>query len=251
MPLPDLLPGLRALEADASHYLCRVLRLRDGDAFVAFDPDAHVEANACIMQTSETSAVVSIGEIRAAHVVAGAPLSLVYALAKGNKVDAVVRDATELGATNVILARTDRSVIKADEERTRNKLARLRRIAEQAARQCGRADPPGVDGVFDWDGALAHAATIAEARYCLDVRANTELGPALVHDVAHMRSITVAIGPEGGLTDREVDEARKHGFVIASLGRFVLRTETVAAAVLGAIRVLSYQTSQRFLRIIG
>jgi 16S rRNA (uracil1498-N3)-methyltransferase len=237
--LPNLAPGPRMLSAQASHYLCRVHRLGNGDGLVAFDPVVHAEADACITHCSEARVWVTVGDIRFPRVVAGAPLVLVYALAKGSKVDAVVRDASELGATCIIVARTTRSIVKSDDARTASKLERFSRIALEAARQCGRADPPSIEGIFDWDAALARTAELADARYCLDVHATEKLGPMLTGDLSHHRSIAFAVGPEGGLTDREVDFARAHGFVPASLGPFVLRTETVAAAVLGAVRVMA------------
>src|SRR5690606_38061840 len=108
---------------------------------------------------------VKIGPLRPAEVVAGAGLVLVYALAKGDKVDDVVRDATELGTTRVIVTRTERAVVKMTGERAKDKLDRWRRIAEQAARQCGRADPPSILGVLDWTDALQHASD-CEVRFC-------------------------------------------------------------------------------------
>lgn len=238
-PIASLEPGRRTLSPETSHYLCRVLRLREKSAFLAFDPASRTEAEAVLDVVSNEAAVVTIGEVRPARVVARANLVLVYALAKGDKVDAVVRDATELGATHVVLAKTSRSVVKVDAARADSKLDRFRRIAEQAARQCGRADPPSVSGIFDWDVALKNAAQEAPVRYCLDVRATRSLGETLPSAVMEQSGIAIAIGPEGGLTDHEAVEAVTQGFALASLGRFVLRTETVAAAVLGAIRVLA------------
>lgn len=235
-PLEGLAPGPRTLGPDLSRYLCRVLRLRAGDAFVAFDPGARTEADVVLDEASPDAARVTVGALRAAGVIEDAPLVLVYALAKGDKVDAVVRDATELGATRIVIARTSRSIVKADEARAASKLERFRRIAEQAARQCGRADPPQIEGVLAWPEALARAG--AEARYCLWERATEPLGVSLATAVARGASLAFAVGPEGGLSDEEVEEARAAGFTPASLGRFILRTETVPAAVLGAVRVL-------------
>ena len=240
-PVAKLAAGTRLLPSDASHHLCRVLRMREGDRFIAFDPEARTEADATIDDAAGESARVTIGELRPASVVAGAPVVLVYALAKGDKVDAVVRDATELGATRIIIARTSRAVAKVDAERAGMKLDRWRRIAEQAARQCGRADPPVIDGVLGWREAL-HAASsdvTAEARFCLWENATEPLGPLLASAMSRGSAMAFAIGPEGGLTPEEVEEGRALGFAPVSLGRFVLRTETVAAAVLGAVRILS------------
>ena len=65
------------------------------------------------------------------------------------------------------------------------------------------------------------------------------LGGALAEAVTRGAAVAFAVGPEGGFSAVEVDLARSKGFVPASLGEFVLRTETVAAAVLGAVRVLA------------
>ncbi|AKU99316.1 Ribosomal RNA small subunit methyltransferase E [Labilithrix luteola] len=238
-PIVKLTAGRMTLTHETSHYLCRVLRLRAGDAFLAFDPEALLEADATITVASDSAAEITVSETRGAKVVADVPLVLVYALAKGDKVDAVVRDATELGATRVVVARTERAIVKADEAKAANKLDRFRRVAEQAARQSGRADPPKIEGVYDFAAALEAAKSDTQARYCLDVRGTVELGALLPAAITTRSGIAFAIGPEGGLTDREVEAARAHGFEIVTLGRFVLRTETVAAAVLGAVRVLS------------
>lgn len=239
-PVKDLADGERVLPAEESRYLARVLRLGAGDRFVAFDPDARTEADCVVVDPSPGGVRVKIEGTRPAQVTAKTRLALVYALAKGDKIDAVVRDATELGATDVILAQTARSVVKLDNaaDRAAAKLDRWRRIAEQAARQCGRADPPAIDGVYDWPSALDRAAG-CDARFCLDPRAEHGLGAALGPAVARGASIAFAIGPEGGLSEEEVDVAAGKGFLPASLGPFVLRTETVAAAVLGAVRVLA------------
>lgn len=233
-PVAKLAEGARTLDADTSSYLCRVLRLRAGDSFVTFDPEARTEADATVDEPSPEAARVTIGALRPAKVVASAPLVLVYALAKGEKVDAVVRDATELGATHVVLCATERAVVKIDEGKRAAKLERWRRIAEQAARQSGRSDPPDVDLTETFLGALGIASTVSEARFVLDPRAAEPLGRHL----APRRATAFAVGPEGGFTDAEIEAATNAGFRPVTLGSAILRTETVAAAVLGALRVL-------------
>ncbi|HSO38582.1 MAG TPA: 16S rRNA (uracil(1498)-N(3))-methyltransferase [Labilithrix sp.] len=233
-----LAPGSRVLPRDASHYLCRVLRLGQGDRFVAFDPTTKQEADAVVDGPSGEAANVTIGHIRTASVLAGVRIALVYGLAKGDKVDAVVRDATELGATHIVIARTARAVAKATGDRQDAKLDRWRRIAEQAARQCGRTDPPAIEGVLPWKAALEAAAKDHEARYCLWENATAPLADTLLERVRAGTSLAFAVGPEGGLSEAEVEEARALGFATVSIGRFILRTETVPAAVLGAVRIL-------------
>ncbi len=231
--------GALVLPREASHYLCRVLRLGRGDSFVAFDPATRREADAIVEVPSNEAARITIGELRAAAILASAPITLIYGYAKGDKVDSVVRDATELGATCIVIARAARSIAKVVPDRQEPKLARWRRIAEQAARQCGRADPPSVLGVLPWRQALETACSAdPRARYCLWENATEPLASTLIERVRERSSLAFAVGPEGGLTSSEVEEATALGFAVVSLGPFILRTETVAAAVLGAVRIL-------------
>lgn len=229
VPLADLAEGDRTLAPDAAHYIGDVLRLGPGAHFVAFDPTTHQEAEAEVV-TRTSIRVSALGEGR---VVAIAPLVVVYALAKGDKIDATIRDATELGATRIVLAETARAVVKAT-ERIEKKRARWTKIAEEAARQCGRADPPEVLGPLPWEEALAAAGTVTG--YCLDPHATEPLGLSLPSAVG--APLAFAIGPEGGLTAEEIEVAAAAGFRPVTLGPFVLRTETVTAAVLGAVRIL-------------
>jgi 16S rRNA (uracil1498-N3)-methyltransferase len=93
--------------------------------------------------------------------------------------------------------------------------------------------------VVDWSEALTLAGDATAVRFCLWENATEPLAPLLRAAVERAAPIALAIGPEGGLTESEVEEARALGYAPVSLGRFILRTETVAAAVLGAIRILT------------
>lgn len=95
-----------------------------------------------------------------------------------------------------------------------------------------------VDRLMAWDEALASVGE-SDARFCLWERATEPLAPALFEALAQGASLAFACGPEGGLEDVEVEQARSRGWHTVSLGPLALRTETVAAAVLGAVRVWS------------
>jgi 16S rRNA (uracil1498-N3)-methyltransferase len=237
-PVPELSPGERRLRGPLAHYLARVLRLRAGDSFVAFDPASAREAEARTMWADDESITVCFGELREARAPTRRELIFIQGLAKGDKCDAVVRDATELGATRVIVATTRRSVVRLDPARTSERQARWTRVALEAARQCGRSAPPAIDAPCPWPEALARVGRDA-AGFCLWERSTEPLGPLLLDALAGDAPIAFACGPEGGLEDSEVDQALTAGFSVASLGPLALRTETVAAAVLGAVAVWS------------
>jgi 16S rRNA (uracil1498-N3)-methyltransferase len=213
-----------------------VLRLRAGDVFVAFDPASSAEADAKVVGVEPASIVVRVGEVRAGRVRAGRAVLWVQGLPKGDRAEAVVRDATELGVTRFAVATTRRSVVKLDGPRAAERQARWARIAQEAARQCGRSDCPTVDPPCSWSDALSLASEAASG-FCLWENATDPLGPPLLEALGRGAPLAFACGPEGGLEAREVDEARARGWAVVSLGPFALRTETVAAAVLGAMRV--------------
>jgi len=235
VPVPLTEAGLFPLPAEAATYVTRVHRLEIGDAFLAFDPERAVEADAELVEVTRRGAVARIAVIRAASVRPARRVTLIQGSCKGDKMDGIVRDATELGVTRIIPAITARSVARPDAARA----DRWRRIAVEAARQCGRGDAPILDAPVALAAALAlDAPSAATLCLCLDPTATTPLG-ACLQLVAAATNVTILVGPEGGLDDDELDAAARAGFTRARLGGLVLRTETVCAAVLGALLVWS------------
>jgi len=242
--LRQIVPGPLALDPLAARHLAIVLRLREGDTFVAFDPDRGLEAEGRIVRVLRGSVDAELGQTHEARAVASLPVTWIQGLAKGEKMDAIVRDATELGATRIVPAATSFSIVKLDGARATGRARRWARIAEEAARQCGRADPPRIDAPCSWHEAL-ESAREAPLRFCLYERASVPLGPALTRGLASGFAIAFAAGPEGGLSESEVGEAVELGFEVASLGDLILRTETVVTAVLGALRIISGPAGSR------
>jgi 16S rRNA (uracil1498-N3)-methyltransferase len=233
VPVTPLAAGDAPLSPETTTYLTRVHRLVVGDAFLAFDPERATEADAELVEITKRGAVARIGSVRAASVLPARAVTLIQGTCKGDKMDGIVRDATELGATRIIPAITARSVARPDAARA----DRWRRIAVEAARQCGRGDAPIIDAPLSLAAALA-SADVAALRLCLDPTAEASLG-SLLEMVAAATSVTILVGPEGGLDASEVEAAASAGFTRARLGGLVLRTETVCAAVLGALVVWS------------
>ena len=238
-PVPSLSAGERRLEGAIAHYLARVLRLRAGDTFVAFDPATGFEADATTVSAEGAAILVRCSALRPgsrAH--SPAAIMWIQGLAKGDKCDAIVRDATELGVTRIVVAVTRRSIVKLDRARRETRQARWARVAQEAARQCGRSDAPIIDPPSPWADALSLAHN-AGARFCLWEQATVPLAPGLFEALAKCSSLAFACGPEGGLEQGEAALAESQGWSLVSLGALALRTETVAAAVLGAVRVWS------------
>lgn len=236
VPLTSLAPGLLPLPEEAAAYVVRVHRLKAGDRFDAFDPERGVEAEVELVDLPARAApVVRVGDLRAASVLPARRVTLVQALSKGEKMDAVVRDATELGATRVIPAIAERSVARPEDAAGR--ADRYRRIAVQAARQCGRGDAPQIDVPTPLGAILTEFAARSDIAGCvLDPEARAPLRDWLFN-LSPEPEVVFVVGPEGGFTSPELLQCERLGFARVSLGPFTLRTETVCAAVLGAFLV--------------
>jgi 16S rRNA (uracil1498-N3)-methyltransferase len=160
---------------------------------------------------------------------------LVQALAKSDKLEFVVQKATELGVSRIVPLATERAVVKLDPARGASRAERWRKVAQEAARQCGRADVPGVDEPTSWSDLfrMLHADPDRRA-LLLDPQEQLRLSTA----ARGAPSLLLAVGPEGGFAPEEQERALAEGFVGVGLGPLVLRTETAGLAALAVVQHL-------------
>jgi 16S rRNA (uracil1498-N3)-methyltransferase len=161
-------------------------------------------------------------------------ITLYQGLPKGEKLDLILQKCTELGAAELITFDAARSVVKLRGERSTGRLERSVRIVQEAARQSGRRLAPKVTIGGSLDDVLRdtrHAVKLLlwEGEHTTRLRGLFEAYPA-------PESVAVVVGPEGGLTAQEVEQARAYGFTPVSLGRRILRTETAGLAMLSILQ---------------
>jgi 16S rRNA (uracil1498-N3)-methyltransferase len=163
--------------------------------------------------------------------VAPSPLAitLIQGVPKGDKMETIVRAATELGVAGVRPALCARTIVRLEPGRWRDRTRRWQRVAREAAKQCRRAVIPEVEPPRPLTECLA-AAGPADLALCLWEGEGTPLG-RLLAGATSPRTAAVVIGPEGGLAPDEVAAARASGFALVSLGPRILRTETAGPAV--------------------
>ena len=223
-----LAAGELAIAGDEHHYLARVRRARIGDPIELVD-GAGRRAAATIARISdgETIVVVSPPELipaRPPHVRALVPLI------KGDRMDACLEKLVEVGVDAIVVWPAARSVVRLDPDKRDARLAKYRAALVAAARQSGRAQVPSID-----HGELA-AAVVAlpeGARFVLDPGCDGELAPGDASDV------TIASGPEGGLTADELAQLAAAGFGSVGLGPRVLRAETAPLVAVALVRALT------------
>jgi 16S rRNA (uracil1498-N3)-methyltransferase len=211
-----------ALRGEDTHHL-RALRLRPGDEVSLADGAGAVAVG--ILSDEKGAATVRVREVH--HVVRPAPpVCVALAPPKGDRLPWAVQKLTEVGADEIALVDCERSVRRWSDGREDNARRRLEAVAREAAMQSRRPFIPGIRG--PWSFPTAAQADASPLRVIvLWERATTPLADALGAGVDPVRLI---VGPEGGLTDREVAAAEDAGAPLASLGQGILRTETAALA---------------------
>lgn len=232
------------LPRDRARYLRAVLRLRAGAPLALFDGSGR-EYAAVLGAFDGPEATADVVRVEDGCRAARGPVTLAAGLTKGSKLDLVVQKATELGAAAVYPLLTRRAVPRLEGGREA-RLARWRRIALEAAEQCGRADLPEVHPAEPLDAFLARPFPGA-LRLCFhEGAARGAAGVAPLREVlAEWRAsergagpVVALLGPEGGFAPGEADAARAAGYRWAGLGPRVLRAETAALA---ALAVLAYE----------
>jgi 16S rRNA (uracil1498-N3)-methyltransferase len=230
---PEQVAGGRVtFDAGESRHLARVLRLRPGDTVVATD-GAGRDYTVRLESLGDTAVGTVIGE---AAGVAASPLAitLIQGVPKGDKMEAIVRAVTELGVTCVQPALCERTIVRLEASRWRDRARRWQRVAREAAKQSGRAVIPEVEmprPLGDWLAAGARA----DLALCLWEGDGARLSSVLPTP-GSPRSARVLVGPEGGLAGEEVERARAHGLAVVSLGPRILRTETAGPAIVAILQ---------------
>jgi 16S rRNA (uracil1498-N3)-methyltransferase len=233
--MPEFLRQDRGVIAgELSRHISTVLRLKTGDRICLADGAGH-EAEAKIVAIGKDGIHVEIGPSRHSPSIVGSPrITVCQGLPKGEKTDLILQKCTELGVAGIELFQGARSVTRLEDERLAKRLSRWERIVQEAARQSGREDIPAVG----FSGSLGEALRSKGALLGLLLwEGEEELGlKKVLAGRAKPETISVVIGPEGGLTPEEAAEAVDLGYIPVSLGKRILRTETAGLAVVSILQ---------------
>ncbi|THE15411.1 16S rRNA (uracil(1498)-N(3))-methyltransferase [Bacillus timonensis] len=159
-------------------------------------------------------------------------------LPKGDKLEYVIQKGTELGASEFVPFVAARSIVKWDEKKGQKKVERWEKIAKEAAEQSHRAMIPNVTKPLSFKELLSFSGsyTYKVVAYEEDAkRGESSNLSRVLSQLKHGESLFVVIGPEGGLTEKEVESLIENEFISCSLGPRILRTETAPLYVLSAV----------------
>jgi len=221
------------LQADRSRYLTRVLRLRSGDSLLVFNGEGN-EFVATILRAEKNSATLRIDEHTTTRIESELRVHLVQGISRGERMDFVVQKATELGVKRITPVLTEYGVVKLDAARAEKRRDHWQKVAASACEQCGRVRLPLVDAPVTLNEWFGTAPANVDTQLILKPGAKTAL-PAIA---APPTKVCLLIGPEGGFSDIEYEDAEIAGFEPVAIGPRVLRTETAAIAAIAIMQSL-------------
>jgi len=223
--------SLIQLDEQASHHLARVLRASVKDPVVIFNGQGG-EYSGTIARIDKRHVTVELKEHIVREVESSLDIWLAQGISRGEKMDYTIQKAIELGVNKIIPLFTERCNVKLDRERSEKRHQHWQSIAISACEQSGRNRVPEVvlpEMIDTW------LSSHVQADYCF------ALSPSAVHTlrkqaVPHHARIVLLIGPEGGLSSREIENTARQGFLPLNLGPRILRTETAAIAAITALQ---------------
>ena len=216
------------LDSDNSHHLSKVLRFPVGKNITVFNGDGF-DYKALVQGAKKTTSLKIISRERN-NSESKLDLTLAQGIAKGEKMDFLIQKAVELGVTRIIPMKLERCVVRLREEKVQKKIDHWQKIANHACEQSGRSvivsvsDPVSLEGLLEEKG---HNGFVLHHR--------AQIGLSQVQETSNA---TILIGPEGGLTEKEVSDSEFAGYQSVHIGKRVLRTETASLAAIANMQLL-------------
>ena len=208
----------------------KVLRLKPGETVLLCDG----EGREAVCKVASTDGwLLRAMERRESQSEAAVKVSVYMALPKADKLEHVIQKATELGAYEIVTFPSARCVSRPDEKSLKKKLERWEKIAASAAEQSGRGRIPKVLVLGSFSEALTRAAQADKALMFYEHEEALTLKMAL--SSGGYSTVSLLTGPEGGLEEAEVTQAREAGLQVCTLGKRILRCETAPLCALSAV----------------
>ncbi len=220
-------PQLLITGSDARH-IRTVLRLKPGDKIGLFDGQGF-EYQARIVAVSGGRVEVSV--LQRFPVTAESPVQITIAQAflKEKKMDRLVRQLTELGISKWIPFFAKRSVPRPIKKNLSARMERWKKIAKEALKQCKRGCVPEIGETATFEEVLNQSQT-CDIKIVFWENESEPVKVLLPGPERQIEKIFVLLGPEGGFTAKEIEQARTRGFITAALGPRILRAETASVA---------------------
>ena len=231
----ELLPEFLVLTGENAQH-AKVLRLKNGEEVLVCDGQGR-ECLCTVSDVSPGQISLVVKKRQESETEAAVKVSVYMAFPKADKLEHVIQKATELGAYEIVAFPSSRCISRPDDKSLKKKLERWQKIAASAAEQSGRGRIPQVLTVGSYKEALSRAAQADKAILFYENERATTLRMAMEEGEYH--TVSLLTGPEGGLEEREVQQAQEAGLQVCTLGKRILRCETAPLCALSAVMYAS------------
>jgi len=221
------------LDSQATVHVAKVLRLRAGDAVVVFN-GLGGEYHGVLSRLDKRAAAIQLQSFVDTDVESPLNIILAQGLSRGERMDYTVQKAVELGVRRIVPVETGRTVVNLNQERKDKRRQHWQSVVHSACEQSGRNRVPEV------------AEVITLAQWLKDMPSQTQVSKFVLNhrvdrgvaalSIEPQHPVFVLIGPEGGLSEAEIEQAEQTGLVSVRLGPRVLRTETAALAFVSVLQ---------------
>jgi len=244
---------------EEAHHILDVMRLKVLDEVTIFDGTGK-EYTGIVRAADRKTLEVQIKSTRESSTGKAILLTLIQAITKKDKMDYIAEKATELGVSRIIPVTTERTIPEWNDEKKTSVVERWRKIAQEAAKQCGRLDIPEIRSIISFTELICHCegakrpkqsqksdcfalSGLAMTAWDYDIKLIAALSDRAIKikDVltgCNGVKIAIAIGPEGDYTPHEIEEAVKADFKVVNLGPLTLKSDTAGLA---ALSIINYE----------
>lgn len=221
-----------SLPEDTFHYLCKVLRLKSEHPLIIFNGKGG-QYNATLKQVEKRSAAVDVHDFIELYNESPIKVTLGQTLSRGERMDYAVQKAVEAGVYSIHPLFSERCEVKLNDSRIEKRVQHWQQIAISAAEQSGRGIVPKVHTPVSLEAWTSNCKEMLK----LTLHHHTKKELTKLPQPSD-NTVAALIGPEGGLTEKEVKISEKQGFISVSLGPRVLRTETAPIVILTTLNVM-------------
>ena len=219
---------------DAFH-IARSLRMAVGDSLTVCDGEGR-DYDCTLTKIRDSEVNCEILNVIGCPAEPPYKATVYQALVKGERLDVAIQKSVEFGASAIVPFESSRCIVRMKGEKEGSKSQRRRRIAAEAAKQCGRGIVPEVTEPMSFGDMLEEAAKCDLAIFCYEKEGERMLGTMLESLRAEPpKSVAIVVGPEGGFSPEEAERAEGAGLSLLGLGKRILRTESAAAFVLACL----------------
>lgn len=221
------------LTGDDARHISYSLRMAVGDEVTLLDGVGGV-FRARLTALDGTSVQADVTEALPAEAESPLHIHLYQAYPKSDKLEFIVQKAVELGVSEITPFESERCIKRPKADKLAHITERQGRIAEEAAKQCGRDRLPTVHTTVSFEEMLKQASRFPLCLFCYEGEGTLSMKEVcLAHP--NVREIAVVVGSEGGFSEKEAESAKKVGLCMTGLGKRILRCETAPLYVMSAL----------------